>query len=210
MLKLHVFPGSPRAQKVLAVAHQLDLPFEQILVDLSKGEHKTPEFLKLNPNGRMPVLQDGDFVLWESDAIIQYLAAKKPGALMPTDVQGRALMAQWLSWNMADWDKCIAVLMFEYIVKGFFRKLPPDPERAQEGAEKLTTAAKVLDQHLAKHVYVLGDKLSVVDFALGMPLRFAPMWNFSLTPFPAIERWLALVQATQGWKKSAPAPRPVP
>ena len=101
MIKLHVFPGSPRAQKVLAVAYQLDLPFEQVFVDLSKGAHKTPAFLQLNPNGRMPVLEDGGFVLWESDAIIQYLASKKPGALMPTDDKGRALVAQWLSWNMA-------------------------------------------------------------------------------------------------------------
>lgn len=206
MLKLHVFPASPRAQKVLAVAHELELPFEESFVDFAKGAHKTPEFLKLNPNGRMPVLEDGDFVLWESDAIVQYLASKQPGTLMPTDDQGRALVAQWLSWNMADWDKAIAMLMFEHVVKPFLRKLPPDPERAREGREKLAAAATVLDRHLAGRPHVLGERLSVVDFALAIPLRYARFWEFPLAPYPGLERWLARMQATRGWHKSEPPP----
>jgi len=83
-LRLHVFPPSPRAFKVLVVAHHLGIDYEFVLCDLTKGDQKSAAYAALNPNQRMPSLEDGDFRLWESNAIIQYLAAKKPeGGLLP-------------------------------------------------------------------------------------------------------------------------------
>ncbi|HXX47959.1 MAG TPA: glutathione S-transferase N-terminal domain-containing protein, partial [Myxococcota bacterium] len=76
-MKLHVFPPSPRALKVRALVRHLDLEVEEVVVDLFKGEQRAPAFAALNANMRMPVLEDGDFVLWESNAILQYLAAKR-------------------------------------------------------------------------------------------------------------------------------------
>ena len=80
-LKLYVFPPSPRGFKILFAAHHLGLDYELRLVDLTKGDQKAPAFLALNPNGRMPVLDDDGFVLWESNAIVEYLAAKAAGIL---------------------------------------------------------------------------------------------------------------------------------
>ncbi len=207
-MKLYVFPLSPRSIKVLAVAHHLDLPFESVFVDLTKGEHKTPQLLRLNPNGRMPVLQDGDFALWESDAIIQYLADKKPGQLMAADGQGRALAAQWLAWDLADWDAACSILLYEHLVKRFFSDLPADPVRVKEGEERFTKAATVLDAHLADRTHVLGKELSVVDFALAAPLHYAQSCKFPLSPFENINRWYAHIGTLDAWKKSAPQPAP--
>ena len=90
-LRLHVFPPSPRAFKVLVVAHHLGIDYEFVLCDLTKGDQKSAAYAALNPNQRMPSLEDGDFRLWESNAIIQYLAAKKPeGELLPADERARA------------------------------------------------------------------------------------------------------------------------
>jgi len=94
-MKLHVAPPSPRAFKVLAVARHLDLDFDLCPVDIPKGANLTPEFAALNPNKKMPVLADDGFVLWESNAIMQYLAAKRPdGGLLPADARGRADVAR--------------------------------------------------------------------------------------------------------------------
>src|SRR5689334_875510 len=99
-MKLHVFPPSPRAAKVLALAHHLGVDFEMAIVDLLSGGSQTPEFKKLNPNGKMPVLEDGDFVLWESNAILQYLASKRPDSgMFPTDPRRQADVARWQFWD---------------------------------------------------------------------------------------------------------------
>lgn len=205
-MKLYVFPPSPRAIKVLAVAHHLGLPFEPVFVDLTKGDQKTPDFLRLNPNGRMPVLQDGDFVLWESNAIIQYLADKKPGELMATDIQGRALVAQWLAWDIFDWDSACAILLFENLVKKLLTGAAADPVRVKEGEEKFVKAATILDAQLAGRSFVLGDALSVVDFALAAPLHYAQACKLPLGPFENIKRWYGGVETIDAWKKALPPP----
>jgi glutathione S-transferase len=89
-IELYVFPPSPRAFKVLAVANHLEIPYTTHLVDLGKGEQRAPGYAALNPNMRMPTLKDGDFVLWEANAILQYLAVQKPvvGCCQPTNAAG--------------------------------------------------------------------------------------------------------------------------
>ena len=201
MMKLHVFPGSPRARKALTVAYHLDLPIEVAAMDPRTGAHKRPEFLKLNPNGRIPVLEEDDFALWESNAIIQHLAEKKPGVLTPTDAKGRIQMAQWLAWDLAHWDSAWVMVIFETVVKQFLGRGEPDPARIKEGRERLDLAAKVLDGQLANKEFVLGDKLTVVDFALAAPLSFAAMCQVSLEPYPHIARWFRCIEATEAWQK---------
>ena len=97
------------------------------LVDLSRGEQRTPDYLALNPTGRTPTLVDGDFVLWESNAIMQYLASGKPNALLPDDARTRADIARWQSWQLAHWGKeACQPLMFERVVKAVFNLGPCD------------------------------------------------------------------------------------
>src|ERR1019366_9775634 len=103
-MRLYVFPLLPRATKVLALAGHLGLECEIHLVDLFKGDQYKPEFAALNPNKKMPVLDDDGFVLWESNAILQYLALKKPeSGLWPADSKGQADVLRWLLWEAAHW-----------------------------------------------------------------------------------------------------------
>ena len=114
MIKLHVFPLSPRAFKVTVVAEHLGIPYETKLVDLGQAAQKTPEFTRLNPNQRMPVMEDGDFVLWESGAIMQYLALQKPEAgLLSTEPRRLADITRWQCWDLAHWEAACAIFIFE-------------------------------------------------------------------------------------------------
>ena len=100
-MKLYGFPPSPNTWKVRAVAAQLGLPLDLEFVDLTKGQSHTPDYLALNPTGRTPALVDGDFKLWESTAIMQYLASQTPNPLWPNDARIRADIMRWQSWQLA-------------------------------------------------------------------------------------------------------------
>src|SRR5688500_4739585 len=126
-MKLYGFPPSPNTWKVRAVAAHLGIPLELEFVDLTKGQHRTPEYLALNPTGRTPTLVDGDFRLWESNAIMQYLASQKPNSLFPNDARMRADIMRWQSWQIAHGSKegC-EPLLFQRLVKKLFGMGPPD------------------------------------------------------------------------------------
>jgi glutathione S-transferase len=104
-MKLYGFPISPNTWKVRAVAAHIGIVIDNQLVDLSRGEQRTPDYLALNPTGRTPTLVDGEFVLWESNAIMQYFASGKPNALWPDDARTRADIARWQSWQLEHWGK---------------------------------------------------------------------------------------------------------
>lgn len=198
-LKLHAFPISPRGFKVLAVAEHLGIPYEFVLCDMPKGAHKTEAYTLVNPNQKMPALEDGDFKLWESNAIIQYLASKKPGSLLPTDEQARADVARWMFWESTTWDPAAAILAFENFVKGFFGMGGPDPARVAEGEQKFHFGARILDAHLKGRDFVSGDKLSIADFSLAAALTMAEAGKFPLAPYAEIQRWGAAMAALPAW-----------
>ncbi len=202
-LKLHVFPPSPRAFKVMAVANHLGVECETCLVDMPNGAHRRPEFLTLNPNGKMPVLEDDGFVLWESNAILEYLASKKPrSGLMPVDARGRADVARWLLWDMAHWDPTCAIFIFERLVKPMFRKEAPDPAEIAKGEEMFHRFAGVLEGQLKGRRHVCGDTLTIVDFALAAPLTTQGVAQFPLSSYPEIGRWYAGMMGLPCWQQT--------
>ena len=99
--ELYGFPPSPNTWKVRAVAAHLAIPLELEFVDLSKGQQRTPDYLALNPTGRTPTLVDGDFMLWESTAIMQYLASRAAQLALASDPRARADIMRWQSWQLA-------------------------------------------------------------------------------------------------------------
>jgi glutathione S-transferase len=208
-LKLHVFPLSPRAFKVMAAANCLGLDHELCYVDMTKGAHKRPEFLALNPNGKMPVLEEDDFVLWEANAILVYLASKKPqSGLMPEDSRGRADVARWLLWDMAHWDATCSIFIFERLVKPFFSMGALDPAEIAKGEERFRQFAKVLDDHLKGRKYVCGDRLTIADIALASPLNAQEGAQYPLAPYAEIKRWYAGLTALPFWQKTLAAKVP--
>jgi glutathione S-transferase len=202
-LKIHAFPLSPRAFKVLSFVNHIGIPYEFVLVDLTKGAQRSPEFSALNLNQRMPVLEEDGFCLWESNAIIQYLATKKPElGLLPKDERARADVSRWMFWESAHWDSSCATLVFERFVKGFFGGGAPDPKEVERGLTNFNRAAKVLDTHLKGRKFLCGDHLTVADFSVGAALIMAEKASLPLEPYGEIRRWYANLAALPAWQKT--------
>jgi glutathione S-transferase len=135
-MKLYYSPPSPNTRKVHAVAIHLELPNDLRLVNLEKGEQRSPEFMQLNPTGRTPVLQDGDFILWESTAIMQYLASQIPNPLWPEDRRIRADIMRWQSWQLAHWHQVCQPLQFENVVKQILQLGEPDLQVVNQATDR--------------------------------------------------------------------------
>ena len=207
MLKLHVAPPSPRAFKALAVARYLELDFELCPVDLLNGAHLRPEFAALNPNKMMPVLEDDAFVLWESNAITQYLASKRPEpGLLPTDPRERADVSRWQFWESAHWDPACATLIFERMVKKLFGQGDPTPAQVEKGETDVRRFGAVLDGALARRRYLCGERLTVADFSVGAWLNYAERAALPLDDFRQIRRWNADLMELPAWRESIVAP----
>jgi len=203
-IELYVFPPSPRAFKVMAAARHLDLDIALRIVDLSKGEQRAPDYVALNPNMRMPTLKDGDVVLWESNAILQYLAGRKPqSGLLPTDERGRLDVTRWQFWDASHWDPACATFIFEYLVKPALLGIKePDMANIAKGTEMFNRAAPVLDGHLKGRTFVTGDTLTIADFGLGCPLNLAEVAHLPLEPYGEIRRWYASLRALPAWQET--------
>lgn len=203
-IELYVFPPSPRSFKVMAIANHLGLDWTPRLVDLAKGDQKAPQYEALNPNMRAPTLKDGDYVLWESNAIGQYLALQRPeSGLMPKDELGRLDVTRWQFWDLAHWDPACAVFLFEYVVKPFVIKAgEPDLAAVAKGTELFHRAAKVLDSQLGNRKFVAGDTLTLADFSLGAALNYAEMAHLPVEPYEGIKRWFGTLSTLPAWQKT--------
>jgi glutathione S-transferase len=200
-LKLHAFPLSPRSFKVLAVANHLGLEFDRVLCDLTKGAQRRPEYGAINPNHKAPALEDGDFKLWESNAIIQYLATLKPEVgLLPTNERARADVARWMFWEATTWDPAAAIIAFERGVKGVLGLGAPDPVEVEKGLQKFNAAAAILDAHLKGGKFVCGERLTLADFALGATLILEQMVQLPTENYAEIRRWGAELTALPAWR----------
>lgn len=204
-MKLHVFPHSNNAIEVLATAYHLDLPFELVMVDLLKGVQKSPAFTAINPNQRMPVLEDDGFVLWESNAIAQYLASKKPeSGLWPTHPARQADVSRWQFWQTAHWGPTCGVYTFERVVKRFSNLGPANEAEVARAEPDFHRYAGILDRQLGGRKWVIGDSLTVADFSLGAWMAYAGPAGFPLDGYPEITRWYAGLAALPAWKKALP------
>jgi glutathione S-transferase len=209
-IKLHAFPHSPRAFKVLAVAHHLGADYEFQFCDLTKGATRAPGFEALNPNQKMPVLEDGAFKLWESNAIIQYLAEQHPAAeLIPADVKARADVARWMFWESTTWDPACAILAFERGVKPLLGLGQPDPAEIERGLRAFNAAAAILDAHLKGRAFISGDRLSLADFAVAADLILEPFVQLPLAPYAEIRRWGAAMAELPAWNAVRAMQRPL-
>lgn len=200
-MKIYHFPFSANARKVLITAYQLGLSPELVLVDLPKGGHRKPEYLALNPNGKVPVLVDEDFVLYESHAIMAYLADKVGSSLYPKDLRARADVNKWLFWSSSHWGQAIATINFERMVKKFLGQ-EADPAQIARGEAMFHDHAKILDAHLATRAWISGDDVTLADLSIGGMLVVAVPAQLPLTPYTNIQKWFARVRELDAWKKA--------
>lgn len=204
-MQLYYHPNSQNCIKVLAVAHQLDIPLELRVVDLATGAQRSPDYLKLNPNGKVPTLVDGDFVLWESDAIIQYLATRKPGTgLWPADERLRADITRWQCWQLAHWAPATDSLTWENLFKPMLKLGAPNAGVVNRAEEQLKFFGEVLDRHLANRDYIVGETWTLADYSLAAHLIYAKPAGIPLAAFPHVSRWFGRIEKLEAWKKALP------
>jgi glutathione S-transferase len=204
-MKLYGFPPSPNTWKARAVAAHLGIALDFELVDLTKGGSRAAEHLARNPTGRAPVLVDGEFKLWESTAIMQYLASQKPNSLWPNDARARADIMRWQSWQLAHWSKegC-EPLLFERLVKKILNLGPPDEAIVAKGVECFNKEAKVLDGHLAKQPYLVGKDVTLADFSVAGTLFYIKEADLPVGPYARLQDWFGRVSALPCWQQTAP------
>lgn len=190
-------------RKACAVAKHLNSPVTFVRVDLTKGEHQHPDFLAINPNGRVPALLDDGKALWESDAIMCHLARAANSELWPSDDRQIEVM-RWLSWNGQHFSRHTGSLYFEYLIKPAFGMGDPDAAAIAEATKFFLRSARVLNDHLRGRHYLVGDALTVADFAVATGLPYAAEAHIPLDEFPEIKRWYERLEDLPAWRDPYP------
>jgi glutathione S-transferase len=204
-MKLYYHPASPNGRRAILTLRQLGLEAEEVVVDFARGDLTTPEYTKLNPNQKIPTLVDGDFVLWESNAIMQYLASKKPEAgLLPRDERGRADVLRWQCWNMNHFAPAVGTFNWENLLKGMFGAGEPDAAKLAQAEKELPRYAKILEAQLASHNYVTGNQLTVADLSIASTLMYRMPARVPLEPYPNVRRFIESIEALPAWKSTQP------
>jgi glutathione S-transferase len=206
-MKLYQLAFSPACQKVVAVAHEVGMPLELVPVELFKGEARTPAMLAKNPNGKLPILEDGDFILWESTAMLAYITAKAGREdLAPTTPRERAEVDRWTSWQGAHFGPAIRKVAFERVVKKLAGLGAPDEALVKAGMEEFAVTAKVLEQSLGTKEYVCG-RLTIADFALAPYAALSANCGLDLGAYPKASAWLERMLARDSMKTTMAAAR---
>lgn len=206
-LKLFGFPHSPHSRRTVAVAKHLGMTNVEIkMLNLPGGEH-TQALKDLNPNLVVPVLQDGSFTLWESNAIMQYLCAKSGfNTLWPNDFTKQADISRWLFWQTSSFGPACGTLVMENFAKdALFKMGPPNALEVEKATTAFHKKAKVLDTHLASNKFVCGNDLTIADFALASWLPYAEPGKIPMANYSKITGWMGRVADSKGWMESDPS-----
>jgi glutathione S-transferase len=203
-MKLYYNPISPNVRRVRLTVAVLGLELEEQKLDFAKGEHKNPEYLALNPNGAVPTLVDGDFVLTESRAIMQYLASKKPeSGLLPRDEATRADVTRWQFWDAAHFSPQMGSLAFEKLLKGMLGMGEPDQGKIQEALNNFRRFGAVLNKRLEGKQHIVGSTLTLADLTIGSSLMYSKQTEVPLAEFPNVQAWFSRISDLDGWKKTS-------
>lgn len=190
-MKLYGFAGT-RSQRALWGLKELDADFEFVSVNLLAGEHKRPEFLRINPAGKVPVLVDGDRVIPESAAIVLYLADKYPEkALLPVDPAQRAQAYRWVMFAVTELEQPLWRITRHTFLYPPEKRSPADIELARED---FATMAAILDKHLEGREFIVGDTLTVADCVTAYLIDWAGECNL-IEPFPQLRAYLERLYA---------------
>lgn len=191
-ITLHRFTLSGHSHRVETFLHLLGLPYTAVDVDLPRGAHKQPDFLALNPFGQVPVLQDGDLVLSDSNAILVYLAMRYGGPHWHvTDPATAAQVQRWLSVAAGELAHGVAASR----VVSLFRRDDDCTALIARGHALMA----LLEGHLARRPWLAGDAPSIADLALYGYTARAPEGRVALTDYPSVRTWLARVEALPGF-----------
>jgi len=198
MLRIWGRVNSVNVKKALWAAEELGLRYERIDAGMQFGLNKTPQYLRMNPTGLVPTIDDDGFVLWESHTIVRYLAAKHgAGTLCPASLQARADAERWMDWAYT----------FQGAMRNVFWGLirtPPekrDPNAIAAGKEKSMAAAKIMDAQLGKTQFLAGNDFSYGDIPVGIMIYRYTQLIPERTATPNLDRWYAAISARPAFKE---------
>ncbi|WP_413711487.1 glutathione S-transferase family protein [Rhizobium sp. Rhizsp82] len=191
-MKLYHFPLSGHAHRAVLFLSLLGVKAELIEVDIPNGEHKSPEYLKINPFGQVPVLDDDGVIVNDSTAILVYVA-KKLGRKdwLPDDLPSVAKVQKWLAVAAGEIAYGPAAARLITVFGANFR-----PEEVIARAHRILT---LIDAELEKHRFIIGDRPTIADIALYSYIVNAPEGNVDLTPYQEVRSWLARIEALPGF-----------
>jgi glutathione S-transferase len=178
--------AASRTYRVLWCAEELGLDYESVPIHFSDGSAKTPDYLALNPNGKIPTITDGDFTLWESMAITCYLARKHDKGLWPQSIEGEAMVLQWSFWALSDLEKpLLTILMNAPAFAGDKR----DAKAAEAAEAEAKKPLAVLDAALAKSPFLLGSDFTVADINVASLISWGAYAGVDFSDFPLLANW---------------------
>jgi glutathione S-transferase len=206
-MKLYLFQPSWRALGIVALKNHLSLDCELQQVDLGRGDQLTPAYHALNSNRKMPTLTDGDFVLWEANAILFYMASQRPqSGLCPSDTASQADVFRWLTWESTHLDaESCGMIAFEKISKIVLGLGAADPAFIARGEQNFHRFAAVLNDHLQGREWLLRHQLTIADFSLGGVISGAKRLELPLERFPEIVRWYDQLAELPAWRDAVDA-----
>ena len=204
MLKLWGRTNSPNVQKVLWLLDELALPYHRIEAGLQHGRVNDPDFRALNPNGKIPVLEDGPFVLWETNSILRYLAMQHGGeagaVLYPPSPSARASVDRWLDWQLSTLSPAERVMFW-----GLVRTPPAERDWAAINASVAASAVcwRLIEARLAAGgPFVEGPTMTIADIVLGTLVhRWFAVEVEGRPDFPALRRWYEALHARPGFRR---------
>ncbi|WP_144633758.1 glutathione S-transferase family protein [Bordetella genomosp. 13] len=198
-IKIHGDLGSGSLRRVIVAARIMGIDVERVNVDLFNGESHTPEFLKLNPHGLTPVLQDGDTIIWEASAINLYLAEKAGSPLLGRNAAERYEVLQWMFWSGEQW-RVFSTLLFNQRVAGRAMGRGEDVSIVSLLLENIRAASSVLDAHLANRTFIVGDALTLADIDIAAPFSQVHRTKAPFAEFPNLWAWQQrLLETVPAW-----------
>jgi glutathione S-transferase len=202
MLKIYATPLSANGRKVLAVCRQLGLSVETHDVNVYRGEGRLPQYLAINPSGKIPTLVDGEFVLSESNAILLYLAeAHGENRLWSSDSKQRGRIAQWLFWESAHWQPTLIAFLSALVGHRLLPERIPRPQHAPDWRSALVQPIlNTLETGLSADAYLTGPTPTIADFAVAGMTTYFRAALFPFQRFPKIANWYARIESLESWR----------
>ena len=202
-MKLYYHPASTASRPVALFVAENGIPIDLQLVDIFKGEHRQPAYAAINPNALVPVLEDGDFRLTESSAILKYLADKFDSPLYPKDLRQRARVNERMDWfnTQVSRDFCFGLVFAQLLPHHKRRSDEAQDATLQWGAERARGWLKLLDEDIlgAKNAYVCGDAITIADYFGASLLTLGEVIGCDFAAYPNVQRWLTRMKALKSW-----------
>jgi glutathione S-transferase len=189
------------------IAHLRLTDVEHALVRLHKGEHRHPDYLAINPMGKVPALRDGDLLLWESNAICQYLADRIGDTpFFPADPKIRASIARWSLWEAGTWSPVVDIFTNENVRKPMLGMGTADPARLADAEKLFPPLAGLLNDQLAERKFLLGDDVTLADFIIGGAATYVDRGRIPIDDYPNVKAWWERLNAMEAWSTTMPGP----